>query len=87
MSKYSSQDIQKQYREEVRKKTPIDEEKRHEADRLNRQHQEWLARATWDEIEEKISVVGLLRGTPGYAEIHLLWKKVQQDLRKKLRKF
>lgn len=83
MSKFSSKDIQAQYREDVRKKTPIDDEKKREAQRLEQSNREWLAWASWEEIEQKISEIGLQPGTPEYEEIRLLWRRVQQDLQKK----
>lgn len=86
MSKFSIRDIQKQYRDEIRRKTPIDEGKLLEAVELKKDHREWLAIAAWEDVEAKISVIGLLPGSPGYEEIHLLWKKVQQDIHQKRRR-
>ncbi|MCI0428509.1 MAG: hypothetical protein L0Z46_10885 [Nitrospiraceae bacterium] len=83
MSKFSSKDIQKQYREEVRRKTPIDEDKLREAAELQRVNREWLAAAAWEDIEVKISAAGLLPGSPEYEEIRSLWKSVQQDIHQK----
>ncbi len=86
MTNFSSKDIQKQFQEDIRRKTPIDEGKKREARLLDRDHREWLAQASWEEIEWKISEIGLQPGTPGYEEIRMLWKQVQQDLSKKRRK-
>ena len=86
MSKFSSKDIQAQYQEDVKRHTPIDGEKRREAQQLKRAHMEWLAWASWEEIEGKITEIGLLPGSPEYVEIRLLWKQVQQNLQKKRRK-
>jgi hypothetical protein len=84
MSKFSTKDIQKQYREEVRRKTSIDEGKLREAAALQQNNREWLATAAWEDIEAKISEAGLLPGNPEYEEIHLLWKDVQQKRKRSL---
>lgn len=83
MSKFSTKDIQKQYREDVRRKTPIDEGRLREAAELQQDNRKWLATAAWEDIEAKISEAGLLPGSPEYEEIRLLWKRVQQDLHQK----
>lgn len=83
MSKFSSREIQQHVRQETSRKTPIDQDKLRETAKLQQDHREWLAMATWSDIEAKISEIGLLPGSPGYEEIHLLWKKVQQDIYQK----
>lgn len=83
MGKFSSKEIQGQYREEVHRKTPIDEDKLRETAELQQDHREWLATATWEDIEAKISEVGLLPGNPEYEEIRSLWKSVQRDIHQK----
>lgn len=86
MGKFSLKEIQEQYYEDVSRKTPIDENKRHEAEGLNKNNAEWLVMAKWEDIEEKISEIGLQRGSPGYEEIRLLWKQVQRNIYQRRRK-
>lgn len=86
MGKFSSKEILKQYREDVRCKTPVDEGKRRETEELNKNNAEWLATAKWEDIEEKISAIGMDRGTPEYEKIRLLWKQVQRSISQRRRK-
>jgi hypothetical protein len=83
MSKFTSKEIQQQVRQEISRKTPIDEDKLRESAELRQANRDWLATAAWEDIEAKISEIGLLPGSPEYEEIHLLWKKVQQDIYQK----
>jgi hypothetical protein len=77
-SRFTSKEIQEHLQHERSQKKHIDEEKLREAKRLNRMHENWLEHATWEEIEARISVIGLRRGTAPYREIRLLYDQVQK---------
>ncbi|MEK6761288.1 MAG: hypothetical protein AABY96_01125 [Nitrospirota bacterium] len=87
MSKFTSREIQLHVRNETKKKTPLDETKLRESRELDRAHMEWLLCATWDEVKERISEIGLQPGTPGYAQMRVLWNDFHRELQKKRKKF
>lgn len=78
MSKVTKKEIEEHIKEEISRKTPQDKERIREARELNRRHKQWLAEASWKEIEGKISEAGLLPGMAGYEEIRKLYQQVQR---------
>jgi hypothetical protein len=85
MSKFSSRDIQRHVRQEVSRKTPLDDAKIQEAHELDCAHMQWLMKATWEEVEERLSGIGLLPGTPGHAQMRVFWNEFHKELQKKRR--
>jgi hypothetical protein len=85
MSKFSSKDIQRHVRQEASRKTPLDEDKIREAHELDCAHMQRLMNATWEEVEEKLSGIGLLPGTPGHAQMRVVWNDFHRELQKKRR--
>ena len=86
MSKFTAKEIQLHVREETKRKTPLDENKIREARELTLAHAEWLMNATWEQVEEKISEIGLQPGTPGHAQMRTLWNDFHRELQEKRKK-
>lgn len=85
MGKFTAKEIQYHVRQEVSRKTPIDENRAREARELDNFHKEWLAKATWREVEQRISVLGLFPGSEGYERARAAWTEYQRDLQKKIK--
>ncbi|QOJ35789.1 MAG: hypothetical protein HRU82_12940 [Nitrospira sp.] len=86
MSKFTPKEIQQHVRDEARRKTPVDENKVKEAQALDRAHMEWLMNATWTEVQERLSAIGHLPGTPVSAQMRMLWNDFHRTLQKKRKK-
>jgi hypothetical protein len=85
VGKFTKKEIQQYVAQEVRRKTPIDEEKLLEAKQLDKFNAEMMARATWKEVELRLSALEVLPGSQKYEKARIAWREYQLYLQEKLK--